>query len=64
VIVGYTKPAGARSHFGAILIGGYRERKRLMSLATTPLASSFPSGALAAAARQLGPTESVIVQRV
>jgi bifunctional non-homologous end joining protein LigD len=25
VIVGYTKPAGTRSHFGAILIGGHRD---------------------------------------
>jgi ATP-dependent DNA ligase len=24
VVVGYTKPAGARSHFGAILIAGHR----------------------------------------
>jgi bifunctional non-homologous end joining protein LigD len=29
VIVGYTKPAGSRSHFGAILIGGYRGGKLL-----------------------------------
>jgi bifunctional non-homologous end joining protein LigD len=29
VVVGYTKPAGSRSHFGAILIGGYRDEKLL-----------------------------------
>jgi bifunctional non-homologous end joining protein LigD len=29
VIDGYTRPAGSRSHFGAILIGGYRDEKLL-----------------------------------
>ena len=27
VICGYTKPAGARQHFGALLLGAYRENK-------------------------------------
>ena len=27
MICGYTKPAGARKHFGALLLGAYRENK-------------------------------------
>jgi ATP-dependent DNA ligase len=48
VVVGWTEPAGSRSHFGALLLGYYTEDGRLVSSLVVPLwwdVSKVQSGA-------------------